>query len=111
MNTRATLLLASLCLGLAASAGAATPRENWEQHCAKCHGVDGSGNTRLGTLLKIRDFTKAEVQAAFTDAAARTAIEEGVKDSTGRFTMNPYGGTLAKEDRDALVAFVRALKK
>ncbi|HQF40010.1 MAG TPA: cytochrome c [Opitutaceae bacterium] len=111
MKFRATLLLAATALGLAATAGAATPPENWEQHCAKCHGADGSGNTRLGTLLKIRDLTKTEVQASFTDAAARTAIKDGVKDSAGRFTMNPYGGKLAKEDRDSLVAFVRALKK
>ena len=111
MRLRATSLLAALTLGLAATTGAATPRENWEQHCAKCHGADGSGNTRLGTLLKIRDLTKAEVQSAFTDAAARTAIEDGVKDSSGRFTMNPYGGKLTSEEREALVAFVRALKK
>ncbi len=111
MKLLAALLLAAATLGLATNAGAATPRENWDQHCAKCHGADGAGTTRLGTLLKVRDLTKAEVQAAFTDAAARTAIEDGVKDSTGRFTMNPYGAKLSPEERAALVAFVRALKK
>lgn len=63
----------------------------------QCHGANGAGTTRLGTLLKVRDLTKAEVQAAFNDAAARTAIEDGVKDPTGRFTMNPYGAKLSRK--------------
>ena len=111
MKSLATLLLAATSLGLAAATEAATARDNWEQHCAKCHAADGSGRTRIGTLLKLRDYTTAEVQAAFTDADARTAIKDGVKDATGRFAMNPYGGKLTQEEREALVAFVRSLKK
>ena len=34
---------------------AADAKENWDQLCAKCHGVDGAGNTKMGKKLKVKD--------------------------------------------------------
>jgi mono/diheme cytochrome c family protein len=30
----------------------------WAQHCASCHGKDGSGNTMMGKKLGLKDYTK-----------------------------------------------------
>ncbi len=111
MKLVTTVLLASVSLALVSTAGAATAKENWDLHCAKCHAADGSGTTKVGQRLKLKDYTKADNQAAFTDAQALDAIKDGVKDAAGKFTMNPYSEKLSAEEMQALVPFVRSLKK
>lgn len=110
MKLRNTLLVTTT-LALAAVASAATAQENWDLHCAKCHAADGSGSTKIGIKLKLKDYTKAELQAAFTDAEALDAIRDGVKNEAGKMTMNPYAEKLTPEEMQALVPFVRGLKK
>ena len=51
----------------------------YADNCAKCHGDDGKGATKMGTKLGARDYTDAAVQASFTDADATKAIKEGLK--------------------------------
>lgn len=101
----ATTMLASASLGFAADAAA-----NWNQHCAGCHGKDGSGTTTMGKKLNIKDYRDAKVQSAFSDGEAERAIKEGVKTS-GKETMKPFAGKLADADVKALVAYIRAFKK
>ena len=49
-------ILAALLLSAGAAIVVAAPvAENWENHCAKCHGADGSGNTKIGKKLKLKD--------------------------------------------------------
>jgi cytochrome c553 len=105
-----TLLLGS-ALSLAGTASAATAQENWDLHCAKCHAADGSGSTKTGQKLKLKDYSKAELQSAFTDDQALAAIRDGVKNEAGKMTMNPYAEKLTVEEMQALVPFVRSLKK
>lgn len=95
---------------LAAAAYAADAAANWGQECAKCHGDDGKGQTKMGKRLKLRDLTDASVQASFTDEEAFKAMKEGVKDAAGKTTMKAIEG-LSDDDMKALVAYVRALKK
>ena len=111
MHALALTLLTAASLSLAASANAASAKENWDLHCAKCHAPDGSGNTKVGQRLKLKDYSKPELQAAFTDAEALAAIRDGIKDASGRFTMNPYAEKLSPAEIDELVPFVRSLKK
>ena len=106
-----TTLLVGAALSLATVASAATAQENWDLHCAKCHSADGSGTTKTGLKLKLKDYTKAEAQALFTDAQALEAIRDGVKNEAGKMTMNPYAEKLTPEEMQALVPFVRGLKK
>jgi mono/diheme cytochrome c family protein len=101
----ATVALASAGTGLAADAAA-----NWNQHCASCHGKDGSGSTMMGKKLSVKDYRDAKVQAAFSDGEAERAIKEGVKTS-GKETMKPFGAKLSDADIKALVAYVRSFKK
>ena len=42
---------------------AADAKSNWDDNCAKCHGADGKGDTKMGHKLDIKDFTDAKVQA------------------------------------------------
>ena len=52
----------------AVSARADDGKANFESNCAKCHGTDGKGQTKMGQKLGAKDYTDAKVQAALTDA-------------------------------------------
>jgi mono/diheme cytochrome c family protein len=97
-------LLTSL---LVASAGDA--KETWEKSCAKCHGSDGKGDTKMGKKLDIKDLTDAKFQATLKDEDMAKAIKEGVKDGD-KTRMKPAEG-ITDEEVKALVAYVRAFKK
>jgi cytochrome c553 len=105
-------VIAGLAAGLVfTGAGfAADAATNWTDLCAKCHGADGKGGTKMGKKLNIADLTDAKVQEGFTDADAVKAMKEGIKDKSGKTTMKPIEG-LSDDDMKALVPFVRALKK
>jgi len=104
------LLTVLLFLGAALAASAADAQANWDEQCAKCHGADGKGQTKMGKKLSIRDFTDAKVQADFTDEQAFKAIKEGLTDKNGKTTMKAIE-ELSDADMKALVTFVRSLKK
>ncbi len=106
------LLILATVFGFAAAitASAADAKENWEKTCAKCHGADGKGDTKIGQKLEIKDLTDAKVQASFTDEQAAKAMKEGIKDSEGKMRMKPIEG-LSDDDIKALVQKVRSLKK
>ena len=109
MKKLVTLIIA--VLGLAAlSARAADGKALYEEHCAKCHGVDGKGNTKMGQKMGARDYTDAKVQAELKDEAGVKAIKEGLKDKDGKQVMKPSEG-LSDDDAKALVAYMRTFKK
>jgi len=89
---------------------AAAPTANWSDKCAKCHGEDGKGDTKMGHKLSISDFTDPAFQAKFTDAEAFKAIKSGLFDSKGKTIMKAAEG-LSDDEITALVAHVRSLKK
>jgi len=91
------------------SASAADVKETWEKSCAKCHGVDGKGETKIGKKIEVKDFTDAKVQASFKDEDAIKALKEGVKDGE-KIRMKPAEG-VDDAGIKALVAYVRGLKK
>jgi mono/diheme cytochrome c family protein len=82
--------------------------EHWADHCASCHGNDGSGQTALGQGLypKPPDMRLAATQS-LSDGELFYIIEEGVK-ITG---MPAWGtGTAAGEESSwHLVQFIRRL--
>jgi cytochrome c553 len=100
----------ALGFGAALSVSAADAKENWEKHCAKCHGADGKGQTKMGQKLGIKDYTDAKVQEGFTDDQAFKAIKEGLKDKDGKTLMKAAEG-LSDDEIKALVKFVREFKK
>jgi cytochrome c553 len=105
-----------LALGLTAfavaalSANAADAKANYEKDCAKCHGADGKGDTKMGKKLGTKDYTDAKVQAELKDEAAVKAIKDGLKDKEGKVLMKPAEGA-SDADIKALVAYMRTFKK
>lgn len=92
------------------SAAAGDAKANFEKSCAKCHGPDGKGQTKMGQKLGIKDLTEATVQDAFTDEVAFKAIKEGIKDKDGKTQMKAAEG-LSDDDIKGLVKYVRTFKK
>lgn len=89
---------------------AAEAKANWDKHCVKCHAENGSGQTKMGKKLKLKDYRDADVQASFTDEEALRAMKEGIKEN-GKTQMKPYAKDLSEVEMKDLVAFVRGLKK
>jgi cytochrome c553 len=106
------LIILTAVFGFAAAmtASAAEAKENWTKTCAKCHGEDGKGQTKMGQKLGIKDYTDAKVQEGFKDEAAVKALKEGLKDKEDKILMKPVEG-LSDDEIKALVAYVRAFKK
>jgi len=94
----------------ALTASAADAKANYEKDCAKCHGADGKGDTKMGKKLGAKDYTDAKVQAELKDDAAFKAIKDGFKDKEGKVLMKPAEGT-SDADIKALVAYMRTFKK
>jgi cytochrome c553 len=105
LTLSAVILVAS---ALAALAGDA--KESYEKGCAKCHGADGKGQTKMGQKLGCKDYTDAKVQAELKDEEAVKAIKEGLKDKEGKTLMKP-AEDLSDADIKALVAHMRTFKK
>ena len=97
--------------GLAAlSARADDAKAIYEKDCAKCHGGDGKGQTKMGQKLGVKDYTDAKVQAELKDEDATKAIKEGLKDKEGKVLMKP-AENLSDSDIKGLIAYVRTFKK
>lgn len=94
----------------ALTASAADAKENYDKGCAKCHGKEGKGDTKMGQKLGAKDYTDAKVQAAMKDAEAFKAIKEGLKDKEGKTLMKPFED-LSDADIKALVTYMRTFKK
>jgi cytochrome c553 len=106
------ILVLATILGFAAAlnASAADAKANWDSLCAKCHGAEGKGDTKIGQKLGVKDLSDAKVQADLKDEAAAKNIKEGLKDADGKTLMKPFD-TLSDDEVKALVQYVRSLKK
>lgn len=102
------LLAAPLAIG--AAFAAAPVAENWENHCAKCHGADGKGQTKAGKKLNVKDYTDAKVQAELKDADMIKATADGVFDKSGKEKMKAYKDELSADEIKELVAYIRKFK-
>jgi mono/diheme cytochrome c family protein len=84
-------------------------RRHFADHCASCHGNDGSGATEMGQKLypRVPDMRSAQTQN-LSDGEMYYIIENGV-----RFTGMPAWGTGGANDHDTwhLVLFIRHLPK
>jgi len=98
-------LLAAAALSLAAPVA-----ENWENHCTKCHGADGKGQTKAGKKLQVKDYTDAKVQAEMKDADMIKATADGVFDKAGKEKMKAYKDELSADEIKELVAYIRKFK-
>lgn len=111
MKTRSQLLTTGIIFIASATLGLAAPvTENWENHCTKCHGEDGKGQTKVGKKLKVKDYTDAKVQAELKDEDMVKATAEGILDAAGKEKMKSYKDELSAEEIKELVAYIRKFK-
>jgi len=81
----------------------------YDKQCAKCHGEDGNGDTKMGKKLGCKDYTDPKVQDELKDDAALKSIKEGLK-KDDKTLMKPAEG-LTDDQIKGLVAYVRTFKK
>jgi len=74
----------------------------YKAKCASCHGADGSGQTKIGKTMKLRDLRSPEVQKQ-TDAELLKIITDG------KAKMPGYKTKLSVADLSSLVAYVRGM--
>src|SRR6476620_2719122 len=86
----------------AASLRAADAKATYDKQCAKCHGPDGKGQTKMGKQAGAKDYTDPKVQAEITDEKAIKAMKEGVK-VKDKEVMKP-AENLSDDDIKGLVA-------
>ncbi len=94
-------------LGMATATSAQTRGEAvyTEQKCALCHSIAGKGNAK-GALDEVGStHSLDDIRAWITDAKAMTAKSKAPR----KPVMKAY--SLPREDVDALVAYLSAMKK
>jgi mono/diheme cytochrome c family protein len=81
----------------------------YSKQCAKCHGPDGKGETKMGKKLGAKDYTDSMVQKKVTDEAMARSIKEGLK-VDGKTKMKAFEDLTDKEIT-GLVAHMREFAK
>jgi len=103
------IIAAATCVLAAWTAQAEDGKALFDKECAKCHGEDGKGQTKMGKKLGAKDYTDAKVQEELKDDAAVKAIKEGLKQDD-KTLMKPAEG-LTDDQIKALVTYMRTFKK
>ena len=111
MNKTTKLLTAGAALLFGTALLAAAPvAENWENHCTKCHGADGKGQTKIGKKLNLKDYTDAKVQAEMKDDEIIKVIASGVFDKDGKEKMKAFKEELSAAEIKEFVGYIRKFK-
>jgi mono/diheme cytochrome c family protein len=99
------IALAFLISALAAPAFA-DGKATFEQNCAKCHGNDGKGQTKMGAKLGAKDYTTVTVDAAKAFKSVKDGLTKG--DQT---LMKPFGDKLTDAEIKDAIAQLAGFKK
>ena len=108
MKKISLLLVSALAVVFTTKVLAADGSAVYSDNCAKCHGDDGKGETKMGQKLGARDYSDAKVQESFTDDQAFKSIKEGMK-KDDKTLMKP--SELGDDDIKASITYLRSLKK
>ena len=110
MKKLLVLCVSFLVAGLVSSYAADT-KEVYEKECAKCHGADGKGKTKMGEKVGVKDYTDAKVQGEMKDEEMAKAIKEGIKEKGTDKTKMKAFSDLSDADIKGLVKYIRSFKK
>ena len=103
-----TIIVAAMAF--ANSVTAADGKAIYTKDCARCHGADGKGQTKMGKKWGARDYTDPKVHQDVTDERAFKAVKDGYKDKAGKAVMKP-SEDLSDADIKAVMAYMRTFKK
>jgi len=105
---RAALALALAALVLAGCAdGGRSAASLFQEHCARCHGGDGRGDSRSVALYPGLDLTSSRMVMA--GARGRGATYQRIADGYG--AMPGFSGRLESAEITRLVEYVQRLPK
>jgi cbb3-type cytochrome c oxidase subunit III len=79
----------------------ATTREVFSRNCARCHGLDGKGQTEQGRKYDVPDLT-TELKQASSAKIVRVITH-------GKLDMPAFGKKLTKKQIKALASYVKRL--
>jgi mono/diheme cytochrome c family protein len=116
---RTQILVTAIVAALASPAFAQSAPDKrtertWKAKCSSCHGPDGKGQTEQGKKMGgLPDLSAAAWQDKATDDKIRQQILNGVKKTENGTVkeMKPFKDELKPPEVDALIAFVRQLRK
>ena len=80
-------------------------RDVYTANCARCHGGDGLGRTKMGEMTEPPNISDAEWQSYRNTSRMIASV------TNGRGQMPAFKKKLSKQDIAAAVAYVRTLKK
>ncbi len=116
---KVALSLAAACLFAAADSGASTAagpqkgraaqvergRAVYADRCARCHGADGQGRTRMGETVEPPDLSDPAWQRGRSDARMIASVTNGLGQ------MPAFKKKLSRQDIAASIAYVRTLRR
>lgn len=111
MRIPIVVTLAGLLLSASRLPAAPAASENYQKHCAGCHGDNGKAQTRLGKKSGAHDLTDKGRMQKFTDRELFDAIKHGRKDKNGEEKMEAFAKDLSDPEITDLVAFVRRFSR
>jgi cytochrome c6 len=110
LSLSAALSLILVAPSALADVASATPSGAtlYEASCAKCHGPDGKGATKIGEKLRGDGKRMPDLSVSkLNDAATRAAIADGIPGSA----MKGYASKLSAPEIDALTAYTKGLRR
>ncbi|HEV2763687.1 MAG TPA: c-type cytochrome [Pyrinomonadaceae bacterium] len=91
--------------GAGSGSKASETKALFDARCARCHGRDGRGRTKLGEMLEAPDLTDADWQKGVSVERMKTSIRDG------KGQMPAFSKKLSRGEIAALAAYVRGLAK
>jgi mono/diheme cytochrome c family protein len=83
--------------------------ELFQQYCAGCHGPEGRGSRKSGFMPRPRNLTMKGYTDQLPDEYLFTVISKGGIAVNKSEYMPSFESTLAKEDIENVIAFIRTL--
>jgi cytochrome c len=109
-KTKLTAAIFTVAVFAATALFAADGKALYTKECAKCHGADGKGETKMGKKMEAKDYSNPKSWEELTDAQAIKAVTAGYKDKSGKVIMKPTEG-VTEADAKAIIEYMKSLKK